>query len=377
MGHIQRLPTALLESWMRRYYFSTRIDIGSSGVQTFSLQEIRELIGITQAELDQVRFDDSSTLGAPSLRKAIARWWEIDDPEQVIVTHGSSEGIYLVMNALLKPGDEVVVLDPCYQQLASIAESTGCRLRLWPLRFEDGYVPSMDELRGLINSKTRLVVVNFPHNPTGISLTAAQQKELVEAVAEVGAYLVWDAAFAALIYDQEPLPIPNLEYDRSVSLGTFSKCYGLPGLRVGWCIAPPEVIDRCINLRDYTILHLSPLIELIAQRVIEHSDKLLRIRLAQARTNLDLLSAWVERHRENVEWIRPQGGVCAFPRLTHVRDTESLCHHLAQQHEVLLVPGRCFNQPGHVRLGFGGATEGVREGLSRLSDLLGAGNKGR
>jgi capreomycidine synthase len=364
-----KITPALLEGWMRLYYFSTDIDIGSSGVESFSLRELRKLIGITQKELDSVVFNDSWTHGAPSLREAIARWWNINDPEQVLVTHGSSEGIYLIMNALLQSGDEVIVLDPCYQQLSSIAESIGCHLKHWRLRFEHGFVPQIDEVRSLINSKTRMVVVNFPHNPTGTSLTRAQQRELLDAVAEVGAYLVWDAAFAALTYDAEPLPAPNLSYARSVSLGTLSKCYGLPGLRVGWCIAPREVLDRCIDLRDYITLHLSPLVELIAQRAIEHADRLLNIRLQQSRTNLELLSTWVERHGKMVKWVRPQGGVCAFPHLPQVHDAESFCHRLARQ-GVLLVPGTCFNHPSHVRLGFGGSTEELTRGLSWLSKLL-------
>jgi len=355
---------------MRLYYFNTEIDIGSSGVKSFSLSQLRELTGITQNELDQVVFDDSRTAGSPSLREVIARWWKIEDAEQVIVTHGSSEGIYLIMHALLKPGDEVIVLDPCYQQLATIAESIGCRIKVWRLRFEDGFAPKIEEFKSLISSKTRMVVVNFPHNPTGATLTATQQKELINAVAEVGAYLVWDAAFAAMTYDHEPLPIPNLEYDRSVSLGTLSKSYGLPGLRVGWCVAPHDVIDRCIDLRDYITLHLSPLVELVAQRAIEHADRLLEIRKQQSRNNLDILSAWIERHEGAVEWVPPQGGVCVFPRFPNFHDTESFCHRLAQEYQVLLIPGNCFTHPSYVRLGFGGSKEELTEGLSRLSSLL-------
>jgi len=367
---INKIAPALLESWMRDYYFNTEIDIGSSGVENFSLSELYKLTNLTQEELNNVVFHDSSTLGSLPLRQAIASRWSNGDPEQVMVTHGSSEANFLIMNGLLNAGDEVVVLDPCYQQLFSIAESIGCQLKHWLLRSENNFAPDVEEVKKLITPRTRMVIVNFPHNPTGASLTQQEQNELVEAVAKVGAYLVWDAAFADIVYDGVPLPNPNLYYDRSISMGTFSKCYGLPGLRFGWCLASPEVLERFVHLRDYMTLHLSPMIELVAQRVVENADNLLSIRLQQARTNLDILSEWAEEHKEFVEWSRPQGGVCTFLGLRDISNSEAFCRHLANVYKVLLVPGNCFNHPSYVRLGFGGATSDLKEGLSRLSKTL-------
>ncbi|AVH69215.1 aspartate aminotransferase [Nostoc sp. 'Lobaria pulmonaria (5183) cyanobiont'] len=367
---INKIAPALLESWMRDYYFSTEIDIGSSGVENFSLTELYKLTNLTQEELDRIVFHDSSSLGNFELRKAIALRWGNGDPEQVMVTHGSSEANFLIMNGLLNADDEVVVLDPCYQQLFSIAESIGCQLKRWELRFEQHFLPNIEEAKRLITPRTRMVIVNFPHNPTGASLTKKEQDALIDAVAEVGAYLVWDAAFADIVYEGSPLPNPNLRYKRSISMGTFSKCYGLPGLRFGWCLASPEMLERFVHLRDYMTLHLSPLVELIAHRVVEKADNLLSIRLQQARVNLNILSKWVEQHQEFVEWSRPQGGVCTFLRLRYISDSEAFCHHLANVHKVLLVPGTCFNHSSHVRLGFGGATSDLNEGLSRLSKAL-------
>ncbi|NJM73369.1 MAG: capreomycidine synthase [Scytonema sp. RU_4_4] len=367
---INEIAPALLESWMRDYYFSTEIDIGSSGVENFSLTELYQLTNLTQEELKNVVFHDSSSLGSLQLRQAIASRWSNGNPEQVMVTHGSSEANFLIMNGLLNAGDEVVVLDPCYQQLFSIAESIGCQLKRWQLRCQNNFAPDIEEAKKLITPHTRMVIVNFPHNPTGTSLSQQEQNELIEAVAEVGAYLVWDAAFADIVYDGIPLPNPNLYYDRSISMGTFSKCYGLPGLRFGWCLASKEVLERFVHLRDYMTLHLSPMIELIAQRVVEKADNLLSIRLQQAHTNLDILSKWVEEHQEFVKWSRPQGGVCTFLGLRSISDSEAFCHHLANVYKVLLVPGTCFNHPSHVRFGFGGATSDLKEGLSRLSKAL-------
>ena len=367
---MERLPPALLEDWMRDYYFDVEIDIGSSGVEDYSLSELRHLLGIAPEELDGIVFHDSRTLGGPEVRRAIAERWAGGQVERVIVTHGATEANFLTMNALLERDDEIVVLDPLYQQLHSIAETIGCRLVRWPLRFEEGFVPDLDVARRLIGPRTRMVVVNFPHNPTGATMTPDQQRELIELCARCGAYLVWDMAFADLIYDGSPLPDSGLFYERAVSMGTLSKAYGLPGLRLGWCLAHPDVLQRFIRIRDYLTLHLSPLVEMIAERAIRGGDLLLEPRKAQARKNRDLVERWIIDQQGRVDWVRPAGGVSAFPRLNGVSDVTDFCRRLSRTERVLLVPGTCFGFPQHVRLGFGGSTRSVEEGLQRLSGAL-------
>lgn len=367
---LRDLAPALLERWMRRYYFAVAADIGSSGVENFSLSDLRRLLGISGEELDAVVFRDSQTLGGEGMRQALADRWAGGDRDRVMVTHGSTEANFLVMNALLHPGDEVVVLDPFYQQLYAIAEGMGCRLRRWPLRYERSWHPDLDELEELMSPDTRMVVVNFPHNPTGATLSPAEQERLIAAVARVGAYLVWDGAFTELTYDAPPLPDPVLLYDRALSMGTLSKAYGLPGLRVGWCLASPEVLETFAHLRDYTILHLSPLVELLAQRAIERADALVALRLGTARENLALLGRWIEDQSGRVEWVPPEGGVCAFVRFPPPLDVDAFCHRLAEERRVLLVPGSCFHQPQHARLGFGCSREELTRGLTAVAELL-------
>lgn len=365
-----KIAQAPLEDWMRKYYFNTEIDIGSSGVENFSLTDLRRLTDLTQEEIDQITFHDSESLGALTLRRTIARRWGNGDARRVMVTHGSSEALFLIMNTLLRAGDEVIVLDPCYQSLRSPAEAIGCRLKAWPLRFEQRFHPDIEEFKTLLSANTRMVIVNFPHNPTGISLTREEQQAFIHAVADVGAYLVWDAAFADLTYDHPPLPDSSLCYERAISIGTLSKAYGLPGLRIGWCFADPEILAQCVFLRDYITLHLSPLVELVAQRAIESGDNLLDLRLRQARANLETLADWIASHPDTTAWVRPQGGVTAFVQLPTIPDVDAFCHQLANVYKVLLVPGSCFNRPQHVRLGFGGPTAAFQEGLSRLAQAL-------
>lgn len=363
-----KLAPALLENWMRDYYFATDFDIGSSGVENFSMAQLRELLGFTYEDFDRLLLQDSETLGGAGVRRAIAGHLAQGRTDHVMVTHGSTEANFMAMNALLEPGDEVLVLDPCYQQLYGIAEALGCSLKHWPLRFERRWRPDMEELHRLLGPRTKMVVVNFPHNPTGVSITPDEQQELLAATERVGAYLVWDGAFAELSYDGPPLP-EMVGHPRVLSMGTLSKAYGLPGLRVGWCLTTPEILARFVRLRDYTTLHLSPLVELVAQKVMENADRLVRMRLDQARINREIVARWIEEHAGLVEWVRPQGGVSCFVRF-NTCDVDALCLRLANEEKVLLVPGSCFGQPQFARLGFGGSTSSLSEGLARLSRAL-------
>ena len=364
------LPTAYLEKWMRNYYFDTKFDIGSSGVEPYTFEQVRKLLNISVEDLDKISFHDSETLGNRELRKTIIEQSGYGDPDWIMVTHGSSESIYLTMMTLLKSGDDVIVLEPCYQQLSAIAAAMGCNIHNWTLKFEEGFRPNFDDLKKLITPKTKMIVVNFPHNPTGISITEEEQQTLIALTASVDAYLVWDAAFATLAYDSFQLPDPIQFYNKSLSLGTLSKAYGLPGLRVGWSLASPSVLENFTNYRDYTTLHLSPLVEFIATKAIANSLKLISPRLEVARANLDYLESWMEAYSEYVEWVRPTGGVTAFVKFLHLTDTEDLCRNLATQHEVLLVPGSCFGFPKFVRLGYGGNNKEFKQGLDYLSKML-------
>ncbi|MDX6695904.1 MAG: hypothetical protein QOF02_3507 [Blastocatellia bacterium] len=365
-----QIAPALLEDWLRDYYFTAEIDLGSSGVEDFSLAELREHTGLTQAEMDAVIFRDSPSCGSDELRQAIAARWGNGDGRRVMATTGSSEALFLAMHALLRPGDKVVVLDPCYHSLGYIAESINCRLKYWRLDFERGFVPDLQELKSLIEPDTRMVIVNFPHNPTGTTVTLEEQAEIIRLASSVGAYLMWDSAFAELTYDRPPLPDAGLQYERAISIGTLSKGYGLPGLRVGWVQAAPEVLAQCMHLRDYTSLYLSPLVEAIALRAVLSAEKLLGMRLEQARRNREIVAEWIDGQQGLVEWALPQGGVTAFVRFPFLQSVDEFCHQLTKLRKVLLVPGSCFNRPQHARLGFGGPTAAVRQGLAHVSELL-------
>jgi capreomycidine synthase len=289
-----------------------------------------------------------------------------------MTTNGSSEAISLVLMALLRPGDEVIIVQPGYHLLSEFPAALGCAIKIWRLNFEDGWKASVNELAKLVTSRTRVIIVNFPQNPTGAAIDHNDMEMLLRCAEKVNAYILWDAAFADLAYDTDPLPDVSTRYQRGISFGTFSKAFGLPGLRFGWCIAPTEVLANCVRIRDYTTLHVSPLIELLALRVLEVTDRFLVPRLEQARHNRAILKAWAEATADHIALVLPAGGVAAFPRLHGIANVDEFCVELFSKRGVLVVPGSCFGYPQHIRLGFGGATDELIRGLDRLGDALSA-----
>jgi aspartate/methionine/tyrosine aminotransferase len=304
------------------------------------------------------------------LRQAIAERWGDGRPETVLVGNGSNELGFMILNALLEPGDEIVALEPIYHTMDNPAAALGCTLKRWPIRPQNGWQPDFDHLAELLTPNTRLVTVNFPHNPTGASLTRAQQQRLIAMVAEVDAYLIWDAAFEDLVHEGEPLPNPFRDYEKTCTIYTMSKCYGLPGSRIGWAICPPDLFERFLLMRDYTCLFISPLLELVALKAVAGADALIAGKMAQVRTNLTRLDQFIADHEEWLDWTRPKGGVTGFVRLRNVTDSDTFCRRLAKETGILMVPGTCFKNPDHVRLGFGGPTEPFQQGLARFSPFL-------
>jgi capreomycidine synthase len=365
-----RLRSAPLEDWLRDYYFEADIDISSSGVQPYSMAELRAKTGLSHQDMDALVFRDGYSLGSPAVRAAIAKRSGGGDPEKVMTTSGSSEAISLVLTALLRPADEVVIVQPGYHLLVEFVLALGCTTKTWQLRPDDDWTASFDELAELVTERTRAIIVNFPQNPTGTSISPDGLRTLLHCADQVGAYVLWDAAFAELTYGTDPLPDVSIQYQRGISFGTFSKAFGLPGLRFGWCIAPPDVLAECVRIRDYTTLHVSPLVELLALHVLESAERFLAPRLEQARANREILAEWADAAGEHVRLAVPVGGVAAFPSLDGFDSTDEFCEVVFRQHGVLVVPGSCFGCPRHIRLGFGGATDELIRGLDRLSSAL-------
>jgi aspartate/methionine/tyrosine aminotransferase len=236
------------------------------------------------------------------------------------------------------------------------------------LRAEEHFVPDLEELERLLRPGTQLVIANFPHNPTGATLSYQQFMQFLSIIDRHGCWLLWDGAFEGL--SEAPLPNPVHIYSRALVTGTLSKAYGFPGLRVGWILGERPVLEQCVALRDYVTLFLSPLVETLAAAVLEHAPKFIEPRWRQSQSNLALLAKAAENWNGMVKLRLPAGGVCTFLEITQASETDTMCALLMKRHRTLVVPGSCFQAPRFVRLGFGAESVEFSRGLSHFSDVL-------
>jgi aspartate/methionine/tyrosine aminotransferase len=311
----------------------------------------------------------TESVGAPELREAISELYTVTGPDDVIVASCAEEGILLIHHALLKPGDHAIIETPCYESALALARSTGADVSPWHRRFADGWRHDLDELERLMTPRTRLLYINQPHNPTGTLMSHATFERVTELARKRGIVLFCDEVYRELEHDPGArLPAACDLYERAVSLGSISKTYGLPGLRIGWVATRDEAIrDSIVTLKDYTTICASAPSELLVALALRHRNVLAARNLEIVRRNLPLLDQFFARHASVFEWSRPTAGPIGFPRLHGVDDVDRLCEKLAAA-GVLLLPGSVYDEPRHVRVGFGRAH--MPEALELLEELL-------
>ena len=369
--HVAGYPPAPLEDWYRHHYFANEIDISGSGVEDYTFQDIQRIAGFSFGELDASQLHDAPTVGGVAIRTRLASLFGTGDPDSVMVTNGANEGLQLVVRSVLKPGDELITLGPCYHCHDKIAESMGVTVRKWALSVDGDFQLDVGALASLVSADTKALCLNFPHNPTGKSISQEMLDDIVAIARDNDLYLIWDAVFQQLTYEQPPLQDPIHRYAKTITLGTFSKAYGAPGLRFGWIIGPHDVIAASVRQKDYGNLFVAPLIEFAAEKMLARLEAFSLPRLAQATANRMAVDEWLGRDDIALAWRRPDGGVCGLVALPAGAKDVEFCSGLLAKEGVLLVPGSCFGMPGHARLGFGGNGQKLVEGLARLERFLG------
>ena len=345
-----------IERFYAQYEHSTRFMLSSSDCQSRTIAELLALEPGAHDGLLERWCGYTESPGAPWLRQAIASLYQRTGPEEVLVTSCAEEGIFLLYHAFLRPGDHVIVETPCYESALQVARSTGAEVSRWERRYEDGWAHDLHALAGLIRPATRLLYLNQPHNPTG-TLMARSAFEHVIGLAQAHRLVVFsDEVYRELEHDPaDRLPAACDLYERAVSLGSISKSYGLPGLRIGWLATRDAGLREAVSvLKDYTTICASAPSEFLTALALRNRHVLLNRNLAIVQHNLPLLDAFFERHAETFEWVRPIASPIGFPRVTGIGDLSRYCARLAKT-GVLLLPGSVYDEPGHVRIGFGRA----------------------
>jgi aspartate/methionine/tyrosine aminotransferase len=300
----------------------------------------------------------------------VAGLYQRVDADEVLMFAGAEEGIFVAMHALLAGGDHALVTWPAYQSLHEVARALGAEVTLLPLDASRGWSLDPDDVRRAIRPKTRVVVINYPHSPTGAQLERDAFFEIAGACEEAGVTLFSDEVYRFLEYEPEArLPAAVDASPIGLSLGVMSKAFGLAGLRIGW-IATRDVAlrRRLAALKDYTTICNSAPSEVLALMALRARDRVLARSHRIISENLTLLDAFFERHRGHAAWVRPRAGSVAFPRLLD-RDADRLTAELAEREGVLILPGSQFGYPGnHFRIGFGRTD--MPSALERLGRFL-------
>lgn len=372
-----RIEPFQLERWMTTYEMDVQWDIAESGIFPMSTRELLDLLPETERaetmnRLLDVRLGYSEARGSQELRELIASTYEQTTPDNILVTTGAIEANFLLFNELLSPGDRAVVVAPAYQQLSSVPRAIGCDVALWKLRRNGGFHYDLDDLRALATPGTRLIAINTPHNPTGAMLSAEDLREIYALAEELDAWVLSDEAYRWLdLPGSAPLapPMRNLG-PRAISTGTFSKPFGLPGLRIGWLAAPEEIVQRCWGLRDYITLSPGKLNDALATIAFRQREQIAARTRSIVAENLDFAERWFAENGDLVSWSPPLGGLLALMKYELEMPSLALANRLAEKYSVMLAPGSAFGYEGYLRIGIGNTPPAFSEGLRQTARCL-------
>jgi aspartate/methionine/tyrosine aminotransferase len=371
------VETFTLERWMSTWEVKVDYDIAESGIYPMTVNELLDLLPTaerdqTLARLLDLRLGYTEARGTQQLRETIAATYASVSADEVLVTTGAIEANYLLFNSLLDAGDRVVAVYPAYQQLYAVAKAIGCDVALWKLKEEDGFRFDLDELERLVTPATKLIVVNTPHNPTGAILAAEDLERVYRLAESVGANVLSDEAYRWLdLPGGEPLAPPMRELGTTaISVGTFSKPFGLPGLRIGWIAATEEIIRRCWATRDYISLSPARLSDALADVALRLRNPIVARNHEIVAANLVTADRWFAEHADLVSWTRPRAGLLALMRYHLEIPSLELSNKLAAEYSVMLAPGSAFGFEGYLRIGIGQTPRIFEEGLSRTAACL-------
>jgi len=364
-----------VERWLNLYENKAKYELAETDAEAFTLEELNHLDpkeNILQ-NLLKMKLGYAPTSGSETLKTIIAnRYGSHTSSKNILVTTGAIEADFLLSNVLVNQGDKVIVLWPAYQALYSTAEARGAQLEFWKLSPENNFQPDLKKLSTMIDNKTTLLVLNIPNNPTGAVINEQQLKTILQWAEQYDFYVLCDEVYHELIFQPGIVP-PYARFlsERAISVESMSKAYGLSGLRLGWIAGPEEIIDKCWQWKDYTSISNSPISEYLAQFALTHFEQISERNYFIIHKNRGILKEWFRENNKYFHYFLPEAGVLCFPKLKNIPiSSQQLALDLFNSKSLLLVPGECFDMPGHLRIGFGGDTRKLKNSLSVFASYL-------
>ena len=358
-----------LERIQSLYENTVDYNLSDSGVHPYS---VRELLTPDECEkLLDVELGYGWTNGSVELRQSIANLYENRTTDNVIVTNGSAEANFLLVMALLNPGDELVVVVPNYLQIWGWAKALGVAVKEVTLREDLGWLPDMDELRQAVTPRTKMITFCNPNNPTGSVIPPEGLQEMIDIARDCGAYLHGDEVYKGAELDGHEGPSISDLYEKGIATSGLSKALALPGLRVGWLVGPEEVMAQVWHCKDYTSITTSALSEYIADIVVQparRAEILQRSRKVLSE-NVALLADWIAQHDSIYSCILPKAGGMAFIRYDMDINSTELVHQMRSERSIMLAPGDVYGLDKFIRIGVGAPKSHLVAGLEQLSNF--------
>lgn len=346
-----------LERYFAKYEFSAKYLISSSDCDAYSLEYILNCANDTELELyKNIKFSYADSAGSDFLRSSIAKQYDtINDREVMVMSPG--EANYILMNVLLEKGDEVVCMAPAYQSLFQVAESIGANLKFWNPEFHGNaiyYNPST--LNDLVSSKTKLIIVNFPHNPTGFIPTRSDLQEIIEIARKRNIVLFSDEMYHQLVHNpSNDIPALCDLYENAISLWGMAKSFGLAGMRIGWLATKrKDLLSKIGSYKDYLTICNNAAAEVLTYIALNHKDKFIQPNIQKIIKNKDAFKSFVARHNTKLEFYDTQAGSTALVKLNVAMSSYDYCEKLVREKNIMMIPSEMFDFGSqHVRIGFG------------------------
>lgn len=360
-----------IERYFAKYEFSAPYLLCCSDCEPLTLKELISIADRKSLELwENLRLGYTEMQGNPLLRREVTKLYSKIDPDEVLIA-APEEGIFISMNVLLEKGDHVISTFPAYQSLYEVANSLGCEVTKWMPKTGKEWIFDIGFLRSAIKKNTKLIVVNFPHNPTGALPRKEQFDQILEIAKNRGIYVFSDEMYRFLEQDEnERLPSGSDLYERAICLFGVSKSFALAGLRIGWLvIKDKKIFSKMIKFKDYTTICSSAPSEILAIMALRAKEKIIKRNLKIIQSNLAILDDFFESYSKLFSWIKPKAGSIGFPELLLKKSISEFCLDLVEKKGVMLLPASVYDYEGNnFRIGFG--RKNMPEALTKLEEYL-------
>ncbi len=363
----------VMERMMSKWENLVDYNLSESGVHPMTLRELLALDGRSLDALGEIEINYPQANGSVPLRETLSALYPGTGPDNFLVTVGAAEANYLTLHTLLEPGDEAVIMHPNYMQVWGIARNLGVSIKPFHLLPDQGWTPDLAELDAAVGPKTKLIAVCNPNNPTGRIMTEAEMDGVVAAAERVGAWILADEVYRGAERETDTeTPSFHGRYDRVIAVGSMSKAYGLPGLRIGWAVGPAGTLDDMWARHEYTTIATTMLSNALTDIALSPTvrPQILARTRRFIRNGYPVLQDWVARHGNMFSLTPPDAAAIALVQYNIEVNSTELADRVRDRKSALIVPGDHFELDQYLRISFGLPQDYLKAGLAAVHDTI-------